>query len=325
VLERHRGVGVTGARADSAPVTLAIPCRTDEPGLRRTLDAAWAGFAAAGVPVATLVCLNGPRPDDCRARADVAAAAREAGRPLVEVDLDDERGAPRSIEPGAVGVLATARAGKAIAWNALRAWTRTEIVVFLDADVGLGDDAIGLLLAALGRHPAAVLVSPKTTCAPRPTLFEAVMAAPYGVDFPNLSGQLYAARTAGLPARMPEDLIEPERWLELEVGCERMVREPAATVVVRLPGTVRDFYRQRVRIEMGKVQLACDYPGLTARGNPQPRLRTALKHLSTGGLLRLAAYLALRESAYVVARRRYRRHATDGVWIQARSTKEWSS
>ena len=309
----------------AAPVTLAIPCRTDEPDLRRTLDAAWAGLAAARVPVATLVCLNGPQPDACRARDDLTAAARAAGRPLASVDLDSAREPASSVPPDAILVLATARAGKAIAWNALRTRTSTERVVFLDADVGLGRDAIGLLLDALAAHPSAVLASPKTTCAPRPTLFEAVMAAPYGVDFPNLSGQLYAARTAGLPARMPEDLIEPERWLELEVGRERMVREPAATVVVRLPGTIRDFYRQRVRIEMGKVQLAADYPGLAARGNAQPRLRAALRSLSPGAFLRLVAYLVLRESAHVVARRRYRRHATDGVWIQARSTKEWSS
>jgi hypothetical protein len=307
-------------------VTLAIPCRTDEPDLRRTLEAAWAGFAAAGVPVVTLVCVNGPRPDDCRARTDVTAAARDAGRPLAAVDLDAAPAvAAPPTAPGAVGVLATTRAGKAIAWNALRAHTATECVVFLDADVGLGPDAIGLLLGALARNSAAVLASPKTTCAPRPTLFEAVMAAPYGVDFPNLSGQLYAARTAGLPLRMPEDLIEPERWLELEIGRDAMVREPAATVVVRLPGSVRDFYRQRVRIEMGKVQLAADYPRLAVRGNPQPRLRAAVRSLSIGALLRLAAYLALRESAHVVARRRYRRRALEDVWVQARSTKEWGS
>jgi hypothetical protein len=309
----------------AASTTLAIPCRTDEPDLRRTLEAAWGGFAAAGIPVATLVCLNGARPDDCRARADLTTLAGAAGRRLDAVDLDAAGDAPPSSAPGGIVVLATARAGKAIAWNALRARVATELAVFLDADVGLGPDAIGLLLAALARHPAAVLASPKTTCAPRPTLFESIMAAPYGVDFPNLSGQLYAARTSSLPSRMPEDLIEPERWLELDIGRERVVREPAATVVVRLPGTVRDFYRQRVRIEMGKVQLERDYPGLAARGNPQPRLRSALASLSPGALVRLAAYLALRESAHLIARRRYRRRATEGVWIQARSTKEWSS
>ncbi len=310
----------------SAPtVTLAIPCRTDEPDLGRTLDAAWAGLAAADAPDVTLVCLNGARPGDCRARADLAARARTAGRRLVDVDLDAAAATMPVATDGTVVALGTTRAGKAIAWNALRARTSTERVVFLDADVALGDAAIGLLLAALARDPSAVLASPKTTCAPRPTVFESIMAAPYGVDFPNLSGQLYAARTPGLPARMPEDLIEPERWLELEIGRQRIVREPAATVVVRLPGTLRDFYRQRIRIEMGKVQLARDYPGLAVRGNPQPRLRAALRSLSAGALVRLIAYLALRESAHAIARRRYRRRAIEGVWLQARSTKEWSS
>ena len=79
------------------------------------------------------------------------------------------------------------------------------------------------------------------------------MAVPYGVDFPNLSPQLYAARVAPrCPATMPEDLLEPERWLELTVGARRIVRAPGAEVVVRLPATLRDFFRQRIRIEMGE-------------------------------------------------------------------------
>jgi hypothetical protein len=304
-------------------VSLAVPCRTDEPDLGRTLAGALAGFAEAGVPVAPTVCLNGPCPDDCRARRQLDAVATRTGRRLVAIDADRDGTAPGA-DATTIRVLGTARAGKAIAWNLLRTRLTTATVVFVDADVALGVGTIDRLLNALARAPTAVLASPKTTCAARPTLFEAIMAAPYAVDFPNLSGQLYAARTAGLPVHMPEDLIEPERWLELEVGRARMVREPGATVIVRLPGTLRDFYRQRVRIEMGKVQLAHDYPGLADRGNPQPRLR-ALRSLGVATLGRLAVYLALRESAHVVARRRYRRRAIDGVWIQAASTKEWSA
>lgn len=307
----------------SGLVTLAVPCRTDEPDLGRTLDAAWARCAAARTPVATLVCLNGPDAAGCGALAAVRAQA--AGRRVTVVDAD--AGGPPGAAPAAdeIVVVCTRRPGKAIAWNLLRTRVATGVAVFLDADVALGPDAVGLLLAALARHPAAVLASPKTRCAPRPTAFEAIMAVPYGVDFPNLSGQLYAARTAGLPARMPEDLIEPERWLELVVGRERVVREPAATVTVRLPATLGDFYRQRVRIEMGKVQLDVDYPGLAHAGNPQPRLWAALRSLGPAALAKLAVYLVLRESAAVVARRRFRRRAVEGVWIQATSTKEWRS
>jgi hypothetical protein len=243
------------------------------------------------------------------------------------VDVEDadrgDRAAP--VVPGAVRLIATARTGKAVAWNLLRDRIATGVCIFLDADVALGPDAVGRLLRALAENPDAVLASPKTTCAARPTPFERIMAAPYAVDFPNLSGQLYAARTARLPSHMPEDLIEPERWLELVVGREYVVRDPAATVAVRLPATLRDFYRQRIRIEMGKVQLETEYPALRGRGNPQPRLRAALDALGPVGLVRLAAYVAIRESAYVIARRRYRRRDTAGVWVQAASTKEWGA
>jgi hypothetical protein len=149
------------------------------------------------------------------------------------------------------------------------------------------------------------------------------MAAPYGVAFPNLSPQLYAARVAALPGAMPEDLIEPERWLELVVGREQIVHAPAAEVAVRLPGTLPDFFRQRIRIEMGKVQLARQYPGLAARGAPQPRARAAVESLGPAGLARLVAYLGLRSAAHVVAWWRYRRGATAGIWRQAPTTKSW--
>jgi hypothetical protein len=305
-------------------VSLAIPCRTDEPALGRTLAAAWAGLAAAGVVAQTLVCLNGVRASASEVRRDVDAAAARARRRVVAYDVD-AGGEPPAAEPDAVVVLSTRRTGKAIAWNVLRARLATDVAVFLDADVELGPDTIGLLLDALAAAPAAAIASPKTSCAARATAFERIMAAPYGIDFPNLSGQLYAARVARLPARMPEDLIEPERWLELEVGRDALVREPRARVVVRLPATLRDFYRQRVRIEMGKVQLAREYPELARRGNPQPRLRAALRSLAPPDLLRLGVYLALRESAHVVARRRYRPGAVADAWVQAASTKRWTA
>src|SRR5207247_1845192 len=81
------------------------------------------------------------------------------------------------------------------------------LALFVGAAVSFAADAFALLLGALAASPQAALASAKTTCAPRPGLFEGIMAAPYGVDFPNLSPQLYAARVAALPPAMPEDLI----------------------------------------------------------------------------------------------------------------------
>src|SRR5437773_1024289 len=310
-------------------VTLAVPCRSDEPALGRTLAAALASWrhvpesATHGLEV--LVCLNGA--DARRPREALLAFARAAGVPLAEIDLERADGAGLAPPASAltVAALVTRRAGKAIAWNALRRRAHGTLALFVDADVSFAPDAFALLLGALAASPHAALASAKTTCAPRAGLFEGIMAAPYGVDFPNLSPQLYAARVAALPPAMPEDLIEPERWLELVLGCNRIVRVPAARVAVRLPGTLPDFFRQRIRIEMGKVQLARQYPELAARGAPQPRARAALASLGPAGLARLAGYLGLRSAAHAVAWLRYRRGATAGIWRQAATTQEWDA
>jgi hypothetical protein len=198
-------------------------------------------------------------------------------------------------------------------------------MLFLDADVSFPGDTFGLLLDTLAARPDAILASARTTCEVRSTAFERVMAVPYRIDFPNLSPQLYAARRDGLPASMPQDLFDPEHWLELMVGAEQMVRVPGARVVIRLPGTLADFFRQRIRIEMGKVQLAAEYPDVRRRTVPQPGLRAAMSTLGPVDLLRLATYLALRETAHAIARRRYRRGRTDDVWRQAGTTKRWDA
>jgi hypothetical protein len=305
-------------------LTLAVPCRTDEPSLGRTLAAARAALAAVpGKRTELLVCVNGADAQGSHA----LAALRDLGLPCVEVDADAPRPAPLppATAPLTAIALLTRRAGKPIAWNVLRLRARAPVALFFDADVAFAPDAFRLLLDALDAHPAAALASGKTTCAPRPRAFERVMAAPYGVDFPNLSAQLYAARLAALPVAMPEDLIEPERWLELVVGRDAVVRVPEARVVVRLPGTLADFWKQRVRIEMGKVQLDHDYPGLATRGTVQPRGRAALASLGAADVVRLGVYLGLRTVAYAVAWWRYRRGRTAGIWRQATSTKQWDA
>jgi hypothetical protein len=311
-------------------VTLALPCRTDEPSLGHTLEAAAASWAAAEAAAThaleVLVCLNGAG-EGTAARAALAAFAARRGVPVTEIDLDRPGAGmlPALAGPLAVAILHTRRAGKAIAWNLLRARARGPRVLFLDADVGFAPEAFARLLATLDAAPDAVLASARTTCAPRPGWFERVMAAPYRVSFPNLSPQLYAARLPALPAPMPEDLIEPERWLELTVGRGRVVRAPGVTVAVRLPGTLRDFFRQRIRIEMGKVQIARVYPGLSARGEPQPGVRAVAASIDPATGLALAAYLGLRSLAHVVAWWRWRRGETGGIWRQAVTTKRWDA
>ena len=308
-------------------VSLAVLCRTDEPALGRTLACAWASWQA--VPAATralelLVCLNGD-PGDGRALRDLRAfaATHDAEPALLDVDTAAPVTLPPATGPLLVAALCTRRAGKAMAWNLLRRWARGAVTVFMDADVSFSPDTFGRLLDALDTHPQAVLASARTTCAARRTWFERVMAVPYGVDFPNLSPQLYAARSEGLPPGMPENLLDPERWLELTAGAGRIVRARDARVTVRLPATLRDFFWQRVRIEMGKVQLASEHPHLAGRGTVQPGVADVLRQLGPADVARAGVYLTLRAVVHAVARRWYARGRTADVWRQPVSTKRW--
>ena len=311
-------------------VTLAVPCRTDEPALGPTLAAASTSWQAAPQArqsdIEFLICLNGDAPGRAALEQLYAFAHSLGAVPrLVDLDAPTDDGLAAARAASRVVALRTRRQGKAPAWNALRQHARGAAMLFMDADVSFAADAFGLLLAALDGRPDAVLASGKTVCDRRSTLFEGVMAAPYGVDFPNLSPQLYAARTELLPARMPDNLLDPEHWLELTVGADRIVRVPDARVVIRLPATLGDFFRQRVRIEMAKVQLAAEHPGLAGRGAVQPSLGDVLRALGPADLLRLAVYLGLRRAAHAVARRRYGRGRTTDLWPQAGSTKRWDA
>lgn len=312
---------------DSALITVAVPCRADEPDLGGTLRRAhqsWLAAPQAGThALELLVCLNGGRPD--RPLAALRAFAAGAGFAMVEVPADAPGDAATLGAQATAVALLCARAGKPIAWNVLRRHARGRLMLFLDADVMFAPETFGLLLGALAGRPDAAIASGRTRCAPRPGFFERVMATPYAVDFPNLSPQLYAARVSELPLAIPEDLLDPEHWLELTLGHERIVRVPDAHVTVRLPATVGDFFRQRIRIEIGKVQQAREYPGLARRGAPQPGSRAVVAALGPTGTARLIVYVALRSVAHLVAWWRYRRGRRGNLWPQPSTTKEWGA
>src|SRR5262249_61370761 len=118
-------------------------------------------------------------------------------------------------------------------------------------------------------------------------------------------------------------VLDPEPGSGLAGGAERGGRARGAHGFTRLPPTPADFFRQRVRIEMGKVQCAAESPGLARRAAPQPGLRAALAALGPADVARLGAYLALRETAHFVAWRRYRAGRTADVWRQASTTTRW--
>jgi hypothetical protein len=309
---------------------VAIPCRADEPGLGPVIDEVLANCERAPFSgesaIELLVCINGVHSDlACQPLVALRERCAAHGLPLKEgcVDRDGWPEPARASLPRSARVFLTGTEGKARAWNLLRAACAGDPVFMCDADVTFSPNAFERLHAGLLAAPHLVLYSPKTDCRHDGSMLERILAVPYRLDFPNLSGQLYAMRPDRAPARMPEDLIEPERWLELAVGPEYVGRDPAARVYVRLTATFADFFRQRVRIEMGKIQLARVYPHLLARSRPQPGAR-AVGTLSLQERAALGAYLVLRTVSHAWAWYRYRRGHIEGIWRQPATTKRWS-
>jgi hypothetical protein len=312
-------------------ITVAVPCRADEPSLGLVVDQIMAGCRRAAfwgrAALELLVCVNGAeRRKDARPIETFRERCRAHGLPLEETWLCGERTPAPAIaqRPLSARLFVTGVGGKARAWNLLRAAAAGDPVFVCDADVTFSEDAIALLYAGLAADPDLAFCTPKTDCRHDGGILERIVAAPYRFDFPNLSGQLYVMSSRLAPRRMPADVIEPERWLELETGPQRVGRDPRARVYVRLTATLPDFFRQRVRIELGKIQLRREYPHLLARSRPQPRFRAACSR-PVREQAALAAYLGLRTVAHAWAWWEYRRRALETVWRQARTTKRWGA
>jgi len=325
---------------------VAVPCRADEPSLGVVFGEILAQCEPSSLPMPRslelLFCINGVgAPAGITPLDDLRQLCAQHGIPLTEEWVTAAPHRSLAAEPigrvphsadaarsGAAARMTSARAiltateGKAHAWNLLRRACSGDPVIVCDADVTFSPGAFRRLYDGLLASPTLALFSPKTDCRHDGSLLERILAVPYRLDFPNLSGQLYAMRPERAPDFMPEDLLEPERWLELEVGPEHVGRDPGARVYVRLTATMRDFFRQRIRIEMGKVQLHDAYSHLLGRSRPQPG-GAAVRTLALAERGALGAYLVLRSLAHARAWWRYHHGRRAGIWAQPATTKYW--
>src|SRR5262249_22003551 len=160
--------------------------------------------------------INGVAADGSTAADALRRLAASRGVGLREIAVGARNAKEEAADdPAAITLLHSRAAGKALAWNTLRRCARGALVIFLDADVQGGPDALERLVGALGAAPDAVPAGGRTIAPPRWGWFGRVQATPYEVVSPTLSPQMYAARRRLPPPAMPEDLLEPERWLEL--------------------------------------------------------------------------------------------------------------
>ena len=326
------------SRAESTALafTVGVPSSTAEPDLAATLASIRASADAAAEPYEIVIAVNGPD-EPAPALAGVRAFARACGITLVEekeglppaaarAELDDAR--TRRVAQGpVVRVLRLPAHSKVAAWNAIRAAARGPIIVFTDADVRLAPDAIRLLLGRLAAEPALAAAAGREVAAlaAGDGLAARVAALPHRFDFGNVPGRLYALRTAALPEPMPAHVLHEDAYLSVRLGRTRFAKVAGARVYLRPPTTWRDYLRQRVRNELGKQQLAVEFPELLrAHGFGAYPWRAFVRNIDVREYPLVLLVLASRLYARAQARRERRNGFARG-WQPLASTKAWGS
>ncbi len=301
--------------------TIGIPASAAEPDLAGTLQSMRRSAVAAGGHFELVVAVNGSE-EPAPALAGVRAFAAAAHVPLCEGEQAAHERAP------VVRVLRLRERSKVAAWNAIRAAARAPVIVFGDADVRIAPEAIGLLLARLRAAPALAAAAGRESAAlaPGDGLVARVAALPYRFDFANVPGRLYALRTAALPEPMPAHVLHEDAYLSVRLGRERFVKVADAVVYLRPPTTWREYLDQRVRNELGKLQLAAEFPEmLRAHGFGATPWRAMVRGIRPREYPLAALSLAARAYARVRARRQARRRGFDRGWAALPSTKAWEA
>jgi hypothetical protein len=270
-------------------LSLAIPCRVDEPGLGATLRSLSAACQHPSLPGKFVhelaICINGVAPGaNCAPLVAVRAFCinhniplqelwiSPAGEPLQEETVSfasrknetiSQKVRGDGVEPvrspaiPCCSVILTERRGKPLAWNLL--WRRAAgaSVLFCDADVRVDQEAVWFLYSRMQQESHLLLVAARETPVLEEggTMWSRMGAIPYRFDFGNAGGRLLMLRKGAVPNGMPEDLLLEDAWLTIAVGKDRVAKEGRAAVYFLPPATGRDYFAERVRTEGGKLQI----------------------------------------------------------------------
>lgn len=325
-------------------LSLAIPCRADEPDLGSTLESLFTASLSSQLPPGCvrelLVCINGVGPaqlcppllavrDFC---ARHAVSLREIALSSAEQDESHKQYESSSgpEEQGALTcrVLLADWRGKPRAMNTLWQWAGGDLLLFCDADVRLDPQAIACLYACMRTEPQLGLVAAREVplLEPEASIWSRMGALPYRFNFGNAGGRLFLIRKDALSEPMPEDLLLEDAWLTVAVGKQRVRKAVPARVFFVLPQTWRDYFAERVRAEGGKIQIRRQHAHLLANGPvaayPWAEFLRTIR-LREYGLILLA--LGIRGLARLWAWRRLRRAGFYSLYRPFVSTKRWSA
>ncbi len=316
-------------------VTIGIPASAGEQDLAGTLASLRSSAERAALRYEMIVAVNGPGAP-APAEAGVVAFSRAIAMPVGYED-PAARSQPGECPPAkeagvahgggllALRLLRLPAQSKVAAWNALRAAARAPIIVFADADVRVAPGALGALVRRLDASPTLAIVAGREVARLEPGdgLVARAAALPYRFDFGNVPGRLYALRVAAMPEAMPPVVAE-DGYLTVRFGRRRFVKDPQAVVYLRPPTTWRDYLRQRVRHELGKLQLQRDFEELYRRhGFGHSPRREFLRAIALREYPLVALSLGARWCARLLAWREMRSGVPTG-WAVLPSTKLWS-
>ena len=301
----------------SPALTIGVPASTSEDDLPATLASLAESAARTGTPYEVIVAVNGPD-EPAAAVGGVEAFARAHGVPLLGAD-DAAETSP------VVRIVRLAPRSKVAAWNAIRAVARAPVIVFADADVRVAPDAIPILVRRLATSPELAIVAGREAAMllPEDGLPARVAALPHRFDFGNVPGRLYALRAAALPEPLPASVLHEDAYLSVLLGRERFAKEHDAIVYLRPPTTWREYLRQRVRNEVGKLQLTREFPELhRAHGFGRYPWRRFVREIAPREYPLVALSMLARVYARLRALRQIR-HGFRGGWAVLPSTKQW--
>jgi hypothetical protein len=327
-------------------LSVAIPCRADEPGLGATLDSLFTACQHPRLPRQFLremvVCLNGlKRGKPCAPLAAVHDFAVRHGISVKEVWPEQEdksagsepfslisanQGSTNSSRLSFI-VLLTEQRGKPPAWNTLWEWTTEEMALFCDADVRVAEDAVYYLHDKFQQESHLRLVAAREVpvLQHQGTLWSRMGALPYRFDFGNVGGRLYLIRKNAIAGAMPEDLLLEDAWLTVAVGKRYVAKDLRAQVFFLPPATWRDCFAERVRTEGGKLQIRRVHGDLLTEGPiAQYRWRQFLRDIAMHEYPLVACSLGLRLFARLWAWFALRRKDFYALYRPFSSTKSWT-
>lgn len=338
-------------------VSLAIPCRADEPDLGRMLESLLTASLSPQLPSGCvrelLVCINGISPNGVGPDHACPEPSRRACPPLLAVrdfcarhampvreialaaqgQPDQAQEFAHQDSPGTDGalrcrVLLAAWRGKPRAMNALWQWACGDLLLFCDADVRVDPSAIAHLYVQLQTEPQLGLVAARETplLEDKASIWSRMGALPYRFDFGNAGGRLFLIRKEVLSQPMPEDLLLEDAWLTVAVGKPYVRKVMLAQVFFVLPRTWHDYFAERVRAEGGKIQIRRQHAHLLENGPVAEYPWTEfVRHMRAYEYGLALVALCIRGLARLRAWRLLRRAGFYTLYRPFTSTKRWGS